>query len=383
MKKLIYILLLAVATFGFTSCDEDRDSNPILSGAGTTRSLVLNVPPVSVNNVIDLLTSNSIEFTTSQPDYGFPASTVYTVWVSLDGEEFVALPTTYTTARMSVAAKEFNEALLGLAGEADLSEPKPVKVKLTAAMFVDGNIGKAESNVIELPRVQLYVPVVEVTLPTKMHIVGGFAASEGWSKFVPLTQAYSKEGFFYGVVYLAEGDEFKINPDAGWKGNDMGTDQITLDGDIAASCANGDKGSNLKMSASGWYTVIVKAKIANGAVQYTLSFSEPKVYIIGNALNGDWSMNDSGRFTAPATADGEWVSPAFTGAGELRMCIDCGIDWWMTEFTLDGDNNIFYRTMDIPANWAENVGADYSKQAAIGGHAYINFTAGTGRITED
>ena len=55
----------------------------------------------------------------------------------------------------------------------------------------------------------------------------------------------------------------------------------------------------------------------------------------------------------------------------------------MTEFTLDGDNNIFYRTMDIPNNWAENVGADYSKQAAIGGHVYINFTAGTGRITEN
>ena len=123
MKKLIYILLLAVATFGFTSCDEDRDSNPILNESAKT--FVLNVPPVSVNNVIDLLTSNSIELTTSQPDYGFPASTVYTVWVSLDGEEFVALPTTYTTARMSVAAKEINEALLGLAGEADLSEPKP------------------------------------------------------------------------------------------------------------------------------------------------------------------------------------------------------------------------------------------------------------------
>ena len=373
MKKLIYILLLAVATFGFTSCDEDRDSNPILSGAGTTRSLVLNVPPVSVNNVIDLLTSNSIELTTSQPDYGFPASTVYTVWVSLDGEEFVALPTTYTTARMSVAAKEFNEALLGLAGDADLSAPLSVKVKLTAAMFVDNSIGKAESNVIELPKVQVYVPVVEVTLPTKMHIVGGFAASEGWSKFVPLTQAYSKEGFFYGVVYLAEGDEFKINPDAGWKGNDMGTDQITLDGDIAASCANGDKGSNLKMSASGWYTVIVKAKIANGAVQYTLSFSEPKVYIIGNALNGDWSMNDSGRFTAPATADGEWVSPAFTASTELRAAVKVGsIDWYRTEFTIL-EGKVFWRRYNIVNNWAETEGPEYSVTTTVGKKLYVNF----------
>ena len=380
MKKLIYILLLAVVAVGFVSCEEDRDSNPIWN-EDAAKTFVLNMPAVAVNNVLDLEGSDNVVFTTSQPDYGFPVSTVYTTWVSLDGAEYVALPTTSTSAVISIPAKEINEALLGLLGDGDVSEPMPVKVKLTAALFADPEMGKAESNVIELPKVKVYVPKVEVTLPTKMHIVGGFAASEGWSKFVALAPAYSQEGMFYGVVYLAEGDEFKINPDAGWKGNDMGTGQITLDGDIAATCENGDKGSNLKMgSTSGWYNVIVKAKIANGAVQYTMSMIEAKVYIIGAAFGGVWEKSDDALFTAPATANGEWVSPAFTGSGELRMFIDCGIDWWKTEFTLDGDNNIFYRTMDIPSNWAENVGAAYSKQVNPDGHVYLNFTAGTGRI---
>lgn len=380
MKKLIYILLLAVVAVGFVSCEEDRDSNPIWN-EDAAKTFVLNMPAVAVNNVLDLEGSDNVVFTTSQPDYGFPVSTVYTTWVSLDGAEYVALPTTSTSAVISIPAKEINEALLGLLGDGDVSEPMPVKVKLTAALFADSEMGKAESNVIELPKVKVYVPKVEVTLPTKMHIVGGFAASEGWSKFVAMAPAYSQEGMFYGVVYLAEGDEFKINPDAGWKGNDMGTGQITLDGDIAATCENGDKGSNLKMgSTSGWYNVIVKAKIANGAVQYTMSMIEAKVYIIGAAFGGVWEKSDDALFTAPATADGEWVSPAFTGSGELRMFIDCGIDWWKTEFTLDGDNNIFYRTMDIPNNWAENVGAAYSKQVNADGHVYLNFTAGTGRI---
>ena len=380
MKKLIYILLLAVVAVGFVSCEEDRDSNPIWN-EDAAKTFVLNMPAVAVNNVLDLEGSDNVVFTTSQPDYGFPVSTVYTTWVSLDGAEYVALPTTSTSAVISIPAKEINEALLGLLGDGDVSEPMPVKVKLTAALFANPEMGKAESNVIELPKVKVYVPKVEVTLPTKMHIVGGFAASEGWSKFVALAPAYSQEGMFYGVVYLAEGDEFKINPDAGWKGNDMGTGQITLDGDIAATCENGDKGSNLKMgSASGWYNVIVKAKIANGAVQYTMSMIEAKVYIIGAAFGGVWEKSDDALFTAPATANGEWVSPAFTGSGELRMFIDCGLDWWKTEFTLDGDNNIFYRTMDIPNNWAENVGAAYSKQVNPDGHVYLNFTAGTGRI---
>ena len=380
MKKLIYILLLAVVAVGFVSCEEDRDSNPIWN-EDAAKTFVLNMPAVAVNNVLDLEGSDNVVFTTSQPDYGLPVATVYTTWVSLDGAEYVALPTTSTSAVISIPAKEINEALLGLLGDGDVSEPMPVKVKLTAALFADPEMGKAESNVIELPKVKVYVPKVEVTLPTKMHIVGGFAASEGWSKFVALAPAYSQEGMFYGVVYLAEGDEFKINPDAGWKGNDMGTGQITLDGDIAATCENGDKGNNLKMgSASGWYNVIVKAKIANGAVQYTMSMIEAKVYIIGAAFGGVWEKSDDALFTAPATANGEWVSPAFTGSGELRMFIDCGIDWWKTEFTLDGDNNIFYRTMDIPSNWAENVGAAYSKQVNPDGHVYLNFTAGTGRI---
>ena len=380
MKKLIYILLLAVVAVGFVSCEEDRDSNPIWN-EDAAKTFVLNMPAVAVNNVLDLEGSDNVVFTTSQPDYGFPVSTVYTTWVSLDGAEYVALPTTSTSAVISIPAKEINEALLGLLGDGDVSEPMPVKVKLTAALFANPEMGKAESNVIELPKVKVYVPKVEVTLPTKMHIVGGFAASEGWSKFVALAPAYSQEGMFYGVVYLAEGDEFKINPDAGWKGNDMGTGQITLDGDIAATCENGDKGNNLKMgSASGWYNVIVKAKIANGAVQYTMSMIEAKVYIIGAAFGGVWEKSDDALFTAPATANGEWVSPAFTGSGELRMFIDCGIDWWKTEFTLDGDNNIFYRTMDIPSNWAENVGAAYSKQVNPDGHVYLNFTAGTGRM---
>ena len=380
MKKLIYILLLAVVAVGFVSCEEDRDSNPIWN-EDAAKTFVLNMPAVAVNNVLDLEGSDNVVFTTSQPDYGFPVSTIYTTWVSLDGAEYVALPTTSTSAVISIPAKEINEALLGLLGDGDVSEPMPVKVKLTAALFADPEMGKAESNVIELPKVKVYVPKVEVTLPTKMHIVGGFAASEGWSKFVAMAPAYSQEGMFYGVVYLAEGDEFKINPDAGWKGNDMGTGQITLDGDIAATCENGDKGNNLKMgSASGWYNVIVKAKIANGAVQYTMSMIEAKVYIIGAAFGGVWEKSDDALFTAPATANGEWVSPAFTGSGELRMFIDCGIDWWKTEFTLDGDNNIFYRTMDIPSNWAENVGAAYSKQVNPDGHVYLNFTAGTGRM---
>ncbi|MBO7102195.1 MAG: hypothetical protein J6W02_00765, partial [Bacteroidaceae bacterium] len=85
------------------------------------------------------------------------------------------------------------------------------------------------------------------------------------------------------------------------------------------------------------------------------------------------------KFTAPAN-EGAWTSPAFTGDGELRMFVDCGIDWWKTEFTIKNDGTLFYRNVDIPSNWADNVGADYSCQVSTGQKAVVDFTQGTGRV---
>ena len=56
-----------------------------------------------------------------------------------------------------------------------------------------------------------------------------------------------------------------------------------------------------------------------------------------------------------------------------------GIDWWRTEFTLF-KGNLFWRTVDIPANWAENVGSSYSVTCSEGQKLYVNFDALTGEV---
>ena len=374
--KLRYLSVALVAgSLLFAACDEDRDSNPSMNGEEEYASFVLNTPGVAANNTYDLQNSESLVLTTSQPNYGFTASTVYTVWVSLNGEDYTALSTTYTTAQMAVSASEINSAILDMAGDMDLTAPITLYVKLTANIYGQ-EIGQSESNSIELKNVQAYVPVVEVTLPTELYIVGSFAASDGWNTFVPLHQGYSQDGFFYGIVYMAEGDEFKINPDAGWKSRDMGYGQLTSESDFLVS-AGDDASSNIKCTKAGWYNVICKAKIANGSLQYTLQLIDAKVYVVGACNGGEWSMLDDFLFTAPADASGEWVSPAFAAGGEVRMAIDCGIDWWKTEFTLY-NGEIFYRNCDIPNNWNDDLGADYSVTGNAGGHVYLDFTKGTG-----
>ncbi len=373
--------MLAVVGFGFSSCSEDRDSNPTFNNEAN--SFELNIPGYALNNVYDLEHSDYLTLSTSQPNYGFPVSTVYTTWVSLDNENFESLATTSTSAYIKIPASELNDKILALAGDKDLSKPIPIYVYLTAHVFGNDDLGQATSNTITLSKVQAYVPVVEISLPEKMYIVGSFPASDGWSKFVPLNQAFSQDGFYYGVVYLPAGAEFKINQDNGWKGNDKGYGQITVTDDAGAGLESVDASSdaaNIRVANGGWYTIIVKGKIANGALQYELITRKAAVYVPSGNLTGlDWGFQDGWQLTAPAN-EGEWVSPAFSADGELRLAVDCGIDWWKTEFTVKNDGTLFYRNVDIPNNWAENVGEEFSYQVFAGQKAYINFTQGTGRI---
>ena len=383
MKKIIYSLLMLVAVgMTFSSCSEDRDSNPTFN-PNDVKSFTLNMPGYALNNAYDLEHSEYIVLTTSQPDYGIPVSTLYTVWVSLDNENFESLATTSTSAYINIPASELNEKILTLAGDKDLSQPIPLYVYLTAHVFGNEELGEATSNTITLPKVQAYVPVVEIALPELMFIVGSFPASDGWSKFVPLNQAFSQDGFYYGVVYLPANSEFKINQDAGWKGNDKGYGQLTVtdgaDAGLSSADASNDA-ANIKVANGGWYNIIVKGKIANGALQYELITRKAAVYVAsGNLTGADWGIQDGWQLTAPAN-EGEWVSPAFTNGGELRLAVDCGIDWWKTEFTIKNDGTLYYRNVDIPSNWAENVGEEYSYQVNPGQKAYINFTQGTGRV---
>lgn len=76
---------------------------------------------------------------------------------------------------------------------------------------------------------------------------------------------------------------------------------------------------------------------------------------------------DVNKFTVPTGKDGEFVSPAFGAADEVRMCVNFGgYDWWKTEFiVLDG--KIVYRGS---GNDQERV------KVAAGQKAYLNFTDG-------
>lgn len=372
MKKIFYSFLFAGVTLGMaTSCEEDRDSNPVLNTNVST--FTLNTP-ANASNVYDLENSEYINFTTSQPDYGITAAVTYVPYISIDNENFQALTSSFTTTDIAIPAGEINTAILGLVGDGDLSEPIPVYFKLAANLSGLSELGVIESNVVTLPSVLAYVPVVDITVPEEIYIVGDFPASQ-WGTFVPLHPAYSVDGMFYGIVYIENGKNFRFALSAGW-GETFGWTDITADGDVASALSDAGNDNNMTFnSESGLYTVILKVKIANGALVYTLSMTPAKLYVFGaTAPNQDnqWAFDDGNLFTIDG---GVATSPALGGSGELRLAVDCGTDWWKTEFTImTTDGTLYYRNEDIKSNWASDKGEEYSYQGEAGKQVVLDFT---------
>lgn len=79
-------MALALA-FNFTACETDNDDNPTLVKA---TEFVLN-EPVFQNQLVDLASSQNLEFVCSQPNYGFPLQVKYSLQYSLDGNFTVSV----------------------------------------------------------------------------------------------------------------------------------------------------------------------------------------------------------------------------------------------------------------------------------------------------
>ena len=183
----------------------------------------------------------------------------------------------------------------------------------------------------------------------------------GWGDtWKQLTPIHSAEGEFWTIVYLEAGEQIKFAPQAGW-GNDFGGEATINDEAGAGLTADG---TNLLAKNAGWYLLHVV-----NTTDRIVNVLAPNIYLIGGtAADGKWEVADVNKFTVPTGKDGEFVSPAFGAADEVRMCVNFGgYDWWKTEFiVLDG--KIVYR----------GSGNQERVKVAAGQKAYLNFTDGIG-----
>ena len=388
MKKIFKFMLLPalVLPLLFTSCDEDRDSNPKLDLSHVADGFVLNTPALAENNTYDLKSAKSLKLTCSQPNYGgIPYVVRYYVQVSID-PKFVSDPTathtelatSYKTAEMEVNASEVNDAVVALfqAANPDTSVPDemPIYIRLRAVIDItaDSNLGETYSNVITLPSVKAAYEAPDAKFTDNLYLIGS-SIQTPWQSWKAIPKVFGLEGNYYGVIYLPAGGEFKW----GTENNDYrGINRLKAINDEAGAGISAGEEQNIKVANAGWYTLHFKGKITEDKknIDWTLTVYKTQVYLIGACIGqSDWGFADDTALTPPDDPSGDWVSPAFTASTELRVSVKVGsLDWYSTEFTVH-NGEVFWRKYDMPNNWAETMGADYSVTTAPGKKLYVNF----------
>lgn len=388
MKKIFKFMLLPalVLPLLFTSCDDDRDSNPTLDLSHVADGFVLNTPAVAENNTYDLISAKSLRLTCSQPNYGgVPYSMRYYVQVSID-PAFVSDPTAthtelatfYRTADMQVNATEINNAIVALfqAANPDTSVPEemPVYIRLRAVIgdATDTSLGETFSNTITLRSVKATYEAPDAKFTDNLYLIGS-SIQTPWQSWKPIPKVFGLEGNYYGVIYLPAGGEFKWGTE---NNDDRGYNRLKEINDEANAVITEGEEHRIKVANAGWYTLLFKGKITEDKknIEWTLTVYPTQICLIGACIGQtEWGFADNTALTAPADQKGEWVSPAFTDSKELRVSVKVGkIDWYRTEFTLY-KGNVFWRRYDIVNNWAETEGADYSVTPKVGQKLYINF----------
>jgi hypothetical protein len=379
MKKIYKSLLLAmVACLPFlTSCKDDHGSNPTLR---IPASFELNMPAFAVNNVYDLPAAETLNLTTSQPDYGdIPLAVTYAPQISLDGSAWEELATTFTSTDIQLSTALLNSKILELYRaaheDADPEGVLPLNIRLRAYLADSDikNFGQVYSNAITVNVLSYDIPS-DVTLPEQI-VVCGNSIADAWKTWKPCAPVYGREGKFYTMIYN-NADGFKW----GFKENDwFGYDLINeIDNQVDGLEITAASDGNIVFSKAGWYVLEFICKIVGPEVQTKLVVAPGAAGVTGAAVdNGSWS---GVAMTAPASKDGNWTFSDFTGTGELRAYITVpGEDWWRTEFTLY-QGELYWRTVDIPQNWAENVGPEYSVEVSSGKTLKINFDTNTGSV---
>lgn len=389
MKNIIKSTLLLLCSVGLlAACEDDNDSNPVLTSA---TSFVLNTPSTAANNTIDLGTSSTINLTCSQPNYGFPASTTYTVDIAskADMSDALTLATTYTSTLLDLDANEVASALTDLLvqqGRTEAEFPLTVPMYVRAHAVVSSKTGTdvestgITSNVVTFNSVRLPFSLPPVSVPTNLYITGNF---NGWSWETSLQMVgvygakdnKSTKDVFWHMVYIDDSG-IKFNTAKAWDGGEVGFAKLnSVGGDLASEIK--DNGGNIASSNPGWYLMIVTATVSGRNILYDVQFNKPEVWLMGTVTPAaGWAELEEGtKFTVPSTANGDFVSPAFanntSGDGGIRVYVKIPeYDWWKSEFMVF-DKKIVYR----------GTGGDQERiNGTKGQQVYLNFTNETGDI---
>lgn len=378
MKKTYNLFVALACILLFVACESDRESNPVLQ---IPESFVLNTPAY-VSGIYDLKNTESIEFTCTQPDYGFTAATIYSVLVSVqeDFSEVDTLSTTYTGAKMDVDASEVAVALTSLLGVEEESayptEPHPVYIRLMATL-TNGQ-GNVLSNIITLPKVKGYYLSASAGKTAVLYITGDVISGvPAWANSVDAIGAglqvlfadnsnTNKYSYTASFVSIADGGA-KFPTKAG----DWNTAYAYSGGLLSAN----NVGDNFPApTADGYYTLTVdlgSMKAEYIAYDASVSATYTSIGVLGDATAGGWDSDIDLTEVTPHV----WVATAVQlsagGTIKFRANDAWDISWGATTKT-DQDLPFGISTTNDGANIEiETTGTYYLALNDLTGHYIV------------
>lgn len=328
MKKILHLaLLLSLAIGGFTACEDDNDSNPVLVDA---QEFVLNKPAYS-GALYDLKHSTGLHLTWSQPVVTNPnaplaiaGASAYSIQLSMNGNfttsvaqaeadqtgatvaDYVTLDETYSACQADLNAASVAKALMKLNKWAEGAVPANTTVYVRVfANFHGLNAAaapgvKVASNAVQLNVAPYYIELRDAAIEL-WYLVGGYMADGSWTNNagaigkgnVPM---FPIEGYDYdkatgkGMVtytdYFPADAEFKILPTS------FNWDFAFMNGGGAGKAKYRDGGNdegNITVPEAGYYTIeinTVKNTCEVKKAEVTAPATYAKIGLIG--LNGDW-----------------------------------------------------------------------------------------------
>ena len=181
MKKYLLYIPVAFALFGMASCSQDRDPK-----FKAPTSFHLNTPPMQDQEII-LTPEGTLEFSCSQPDYGFAASASYSMQMALSDSftDYYDVPSmeehnAKITVHQSDVATGFCK-LMGIDSEETSASMYPdgypvTKIYFRAVCQISGVAASLiTSNVVSYNYLQ---PYFAVPVPGYIYLVG---VPSGWS----------------------------------------------------------------------------------------------------------------------------------------------------------------------------------------------------------
>ncbi|MBW6534374.1 MAG: SusE domain-containing protein [Mariniphaga sp.] len=279
MKKIHHILIIFLAASLLFAC-EDMEREPVIIPGDAP---ALSQPASGTQVVFQRVNASeqSITFTWSEADFGFPSATVYNLQVDVAGNNFASATQLASTSELSVSITHatLNERLMtkGLPP----NEPTAIEFRVEATVN---------------PKYSLYSQPVNMTVTLyaasfpPIYMIG--ASVGGWDTSKAVEVVSTGEPFQYITVWrfdASNGANFRFFSQPEWSASLGGYDKFTSYPEDLLEPATGDDDPNFNfIGTAGWYEI--KVNTETGTIEMA-AVNEPGMYLTGDATHG-WNWDE-------------------------------------------------------------------------------------------